>query len=245
MDESFKNGEIIQYTVKIEPGNLTRNYPVSTPKPVVDTIRKLKPFQRYSFSCKAKTRLGFGPYGEVHVIITPEGIPSMPQNVHVVHVLDTNDLILRWSKPKYPNGNISKYEVRIMLNNGTEFSSYATPDAIELFTVNVSKHDVAQVKVRAQTGLGWGRMSIPIYPGAKAEEKTDNESLNEVVLIVAFIAAVFFLLVLVVLCFLHHRRWVNFSEKVKSDVTEGRGRQSLQLFATLYRQNILSIFSMF
>lgn len=204
-DSSFKNGVIKWYTIKIDGLNRTKEYP-ATKGMVLLNVNKLHPYHKYMISCKASTIAGYGPYGEKIEVDTKEDIPSMPVNVQTVHVEDTNSLLLRWFEPTQPNGKIKKYQVRLSLKNGTSFTRLVDPDATKMFQFNVSKHDVRQVEVRAETKGGWGPYSSPIFPGIDKPAKSDNESLNDVILVVAFTAAVVFLLILVVLCILHHRK---------------------------------------
>lgn len=195
------------YKILIIPGNETRDFTVT--KTNIAAVDRLTPYQKYYFRCKAKTKHGYGPYGDVTEIITLEDKPSRPLYVQLVDTGNTNDFILRWTKPQDPNGNITKYEVTLILVNDEKLVSHAKPDSFMRFFVNVSVEKVSQVTVRAHTIAGWGPPSIPFYP-VVASEPTNNDNLNKVILIIAFTAAVFFLIVLGILCYMHHKRYVMY-----------------------------------
>ena len=206
IDEDFKNGIITQYTILRNPGNITITSDASEK---YITFNNLEPFTRYQFRCKASTKYGYGPYGKIITIVTPEDLPNMPENVEILDVPGSTQLMLSWKPPTRPNGNISLYEVHVTLLNQSDIYLNVTPEKIQLFNVSVNRADVGTVSVRARTGAGWGRSSNLIVSQAQQTGRNKNKSLNDVVLIVAFTAAVFFLLILVVLCFVHHKRYVS------------------------------------
>lgn len=198
------NGIILSYNCSLNPGNQVFSFQEKSKAPFEFT--NLKPHVLYEVKCKARTNHSFGPYGSVFRKRTLEDRPEAPTNIVVRK--NTKNLVIQWSAPEHTNGNISSYEVQIVLVNHTQLSFYATSKQMGAFNINIPKMFVNKVAIRAINNAGIGpwsdSMSVKISPTKDQTQQDDD--VDNIVMIIAFSVAIVFLALLVLLCFMHYRR---------------------------------------
>lgn len=91
---------------------------IKDPSVVKYTIQKLATFTQYLVSLQVYNPEGLGPSTTV-VVMTDEGIPSMPVNVSMREVTNTSVRVL-WHEPTSPNGIIQGYRMYFMHRNFTD-----------------------------------------------------------------------------------------------------------------------------
>ena len=120
-DLKNRNGDILSYSCLTKPGNTTKEI-IATKKTLFKpfSFNGLLPFTLYRISCKARTSAGYGISGPTLTVTTSEEAPGEPKTVDTLPVKDTPNLQLRWTPPDPLNGNITKYDIQIVLVNKTK-----------------------------------------------------------------------------------------------------------------------------
>ncbi|KAG8231626.1 hypothetical protein J437_LFUL012555, partial [Ladona fulva] len=86
--------------------------PVGDPKEIYHIITKLKPYTQYAFYVKTYTVATetTGAQSEIHYFRTKPDIPSNAVNLKA-YSNSSDELVVEWQPPLYPNGNITHYLV--------------------------------------------------------------------------------------------------------------------------------------
>ncbi|XP_071993639.1 neurofascin isoform X5 [Engystomops pustulosus] len=119
----------------------------------------LIPYSNYKIYMVAVNGRGDGPKSDIKEFTTPEGVPSQPKNFRFY---DPNRelIILEWSPPEHPNGNLTGYSLRYQAFNGSRF---ARP-VVEILSPNQTKYTLTRtdpisryrftLSARTQVGAG-------------------------------------------------------------------------------------------
>nr|XP_056702969.1 phosphatidylinositol phosphatase PTPRQ [Euleptes europaea] len=82
------------------------------------TFNNLIPFTTYDVFVAAETSAGVGPKANL-TVATPAGVPGSVFDLHVAEVA-TNFIRIAWKKPQQPNGIITQYRVKVLLEDTGE-----------------------------------------------------------------------------------------------------------------------------
>ncbi|XP_056414056.1 neurofascin isoform X1 [Hyla sarda] len=119
----------------------------------------LIPYSNYKLYMVAVNGRGDGPKSDIKEFTTPEGVPSQPKNFRFSEP-SREVIMLEWSPPEHPNGNLTGYNLRYQAFNGSRF---ARP-IVELLSPNQTKYTLARtdpisryrltLSARTQVGAG-------------------------------------------------------------------------------------------
>ena len=195
-DIIYNNGNFIKYQLLIKPINKTQLIDYS--KQYFE-VSGLKPGRNYTFQCKAATKGGFGPYGELLMVTMENDIPSPPFSI--ISIGNSHNLLIQWKKPVESHGTITKYEIRVTLNNRNIQHFYHTKTEL-IYPFKFPASSVEQVSIRAYTTAGHSIWSDPfivsVMPG--------NQLKKQSALIIGFSVAFGVFAAFVVMCFIYFRR---------------------------------------
>ncbi|XP_064626017.1 phosphatidylinositol phosphatase PTPRQ-like [Lineus longissimus] len=128
-------------------------------------VTGLTPATEYNCSVAAQTSKGYGP-SVYRTSWTEQGVPG-PPNTLLAQEHTTNSLVLEWTKPKNPNGNLTNYKVictplfsynEDVNRNRTSYAnvSNSDPGTKRLKVTGLTPATEYNCSVAAQTSKGYG-----------------------------------------------------------------------------------------
>eukprot|EP00094_Tigriopus_californicus_P012020 TCALIF_11614-PA protein Name:"Similar to Ptp99A Tyrosine-protein phosphatase 99A (Drosophila melanogaster)" AED:0.07 eAED:0.07 QI:0/0.7/0.45/0.81/1/1/11/539/1209 len=158
------HGEFLGYRIAFKPRNAgaeaVKEISVKDPAITKHTIQKLAIFTQYLVSLQVLNPEGLGPSTTV-VVMTDEGVPSMPLNVSMDEVTNSS-LRLHWRQPSHPNGIIQGYRLYYMQTNFTDVRTVRNPRSSMDFTLNgLAPYTKYRIWLKAFTWKNEGQPSRP------------------------------------------------------------------------------------
>lgn len=158
------HGEFLGYRIAFKPRNAgaeaVKEISIKDPAITKHTIQKLAIFTQYLVSLQVLNPEGLGPSTTV-VVMTDEGVPSMPLNVSMDEVTNSS-LRLHWRQPSHPNGIIQGYRLYYMQTNFTDVRTVRNPRNVMDFTLNgLAPFTKYRIWLKAFTWKNEGQPSRP------------------------------------------------------------------------------------
>ncbi|XP_072280837.1 neurofascin isoform X1 [Pyxicephalus adspersus] len=121
----------------------------------------LIPYSNYKLYMVAVNGRGDSPKSDIKEFTTPEGVPSQPKNFRFSEP-NREIIILEWSPPEHPNGNLTGYSLRFQAFNGTRFARTVS----EVLSPNQTKYTLTRtdpisryrITLSARTQVGAGEV---------------------------------------------------------------------------------------
>ncbi|KAM4881751.1 phosphatidylinositol phosphatase PTPRQ [Thomomys bottae] len=157
----YPNGKITHYTIYAMELDTHRTFQMTTVENSF-LITGLKKYTSYKMRVSASTHVGESSLSEENDIFvkTPEDEPeSSPENVEAIEV-SPNEIKLKWSPPKKPNGIIVAYEV-LYENIDSLFIKNSSTTNITL--KDLKPYTVYNISVRSYTKFGHGNHSSSFF----------------------------------------------------------------------------------
>ncbi|XP_061470237.1 neural cell adhesion molecule L1 isoform X1 [Rhineura floridana] len=135
-----------------------------------------RPWSWYRVEMTVLNGRGEGPLSEAMEFNTPEGVPSPPASFHLDCLSDT-ELLLEWTRPKFPNGKLLryglKYQPAIQTVNQTKIAPITeiSPNRHNYTVSGLPAHIPYKFFLWAETSVGLGDPII-------LEEHAMRESVN-------------------------------------------------------------------
>ncbi|KAG8589391.1 hypothetical protein GDO81_006378 [Engystomops pustulosus] len=186
----------------------------------------LIPYSNYKIYMVAVNGRGDGPKSDIKEFTTPEGVPSQPKNFRFY---DPNRelIILEWSPPEHPNGNLTGYSLRYQAFNGSRF---ARP-VVEILSPNQTKYTLTRTDpisryrftLSARTQVGAGEVVTADTPLKQDEAYTKNQVdiATQGWFIGLMCAVALLVLILLIVCFIKRSRGGKYPVREKKEVALG------------------------
>ncbi|XP_071993645.1 neurofascin isoform X11 [Engystomops pustulosus] len=191
----------------------------------------LIPYSNYKIYMVAVNGRGDGPKSDIKEFTTPEGVPSQPKNFRFY---DPNRelIILEWSPPEHPNGNLTGYSLRYQAFNGSRF---ARP-VVEILSPNQTKYTLTRTDpisryrftLSARTQVGAGEVvtaDTPLkqdeVPPTSAYTKNQVDIATQGWFIGLMCAVALLVLILLIVCFIKRSRGGKYPVREKKEVALG------------------------
>ncbi|XP_055886078.1 tyrosine-protein phosphatase Lar-like isoform X13 [Biomphalaria glabrata] len=125
------------------------------------TISKLKPNVTYAISVLAFSSVGQGPLSRAVQVLTAEGVPSKPRNLHVDLVQEEPPSIkATWQRPEETNGDIKNYKI-IWGPQGERYEEIIlNPDIYSYMTNTLVKGITYEFRVSARNDVDYGERAV-------------------------------------------------------------------------------------
>ncbi|XP_040193514.1 neurofascin isoform X16 [Rana temporaria] len=186
----------------------------------------LIPYSNYKLYMVAVNGRGDGPKSDIKEFTTPEGAPSQPKNFRFSEP-NREFIILEWSSPEHPNGNLTGYNIRYQAFNGTRF---ARP-VVETLSPNQTKYTLTRtdpisryrITLSARTQVGAGEVvtvDTPLKPD-EAYTKNQVDIATQGWFIGLMCAVALLVLILLIVCFIKRSRGGKYPVREKKEVALG------------------------
>ncbi|XP_077337399.1 neurofascin isoform X12 [Lithobates pipiens] len=186
----------------------------------------LIPYSNYKLYMVAVNGRGDGPKSDIKEFTTPEGAPSQPKNFRFSEP-NREFIILEWSPPEHPNGNLTGYNLRYQAFNGTRF---ARP-LVETLSPNQTKYTLTRtdpisryrITLSARTQVGAGEVvtvDTPLKPD-EAYTKNQVDIATQGWFIGLMCAVALLVLILLIVCFIKRSRGGKYPVREKKEVALG------------------------
>ncbi|XP_056414062.1 neurofascin isoform X6 [Hyla sarda] len=186
----------------------------------------LIPYSNYKLYMVAVNGRGDGPKSDIKEFTTPEGVPSQPKNFRFSEP-SREVIMLEWSPPEHPNGNLTGYNLRYQAFNGSRF---ARP-IVELLSPNQTKYTLARtdpisryrLTLSARTQVGAGEVVTVDTPLRQDEAYTKNQVdiATQGWFIGLMCAIALLVLILLIVCFIKRSRGGKYPVREKKEVALG------------------------
>ncbi|XP_077337398.1 neurofascin isoform X11 [Lithobates pipiens] len=191
----------------------------------------LIPYSNYKLYMVAVNGRGDGPKSDIKEFTTPEGAPSQPKNFRFSEP-NREFIILEWSPPEHPNGNLTGYNLRYQAFNGTRF---ARP-LVETLSPNQTKYTLTRtdpisryrITLSARTQVGAGEVvtvDTPLKPDevppTSAYTKNQVDIATQGWFIGLMCAVALLVLILLIVCFIKRSRGGKYPVREKKEVALG------------------------
>ncbi|XP_040193520.1 neurofascin isoform X21 [Rana temporaria] len=191
----------------------------------------LIPYSNYKLYMVAVNGRGDGPKSDIKEFTTPEGAPSQPKNFRFSEP-NREFIILEWSSPEHPNGNLTGYNIRYQAFNGTRF---ARP-VVETLSPNQTKYTLTRtdpisryrITLSARTQVGAGEVvtvDTPLKPDevppTSAYTKNQVDIATQGWFIGLMCAVALLVLILLIVCFIKRSRGGKYPVREKKEVALG------------------------
>ena len=136
------------------------------------TIQKLEIYTQYRVSLQVYNPEGLGPATTV-VVMTDEGVPSMPVNVSLREVTNSTVRVL-WRQPTHPNGIIQGYRLYFNYQNFTDVKTVREPkEKMSYLLAGLSPFTEYNIWLRAFTWKNEGQQSqrLPVQTDVSAPSR--------------------------------------------------------------------------
>ncbi|XP_068125697.1 neurofascin isoform X3 [Hyperolius riggenbachi] len=127
----------------------------------------LIPYSNYKLYMVAVNGRGDGPKSEMKEFSTPEGVPSQPKNFRFSEP-NREIIILEWSPPEHPNGNLTAYSLRYQAFNGSRTARAMTetlsPNQTKYILTRTDPISRYRFSLNARTQVGAGETATAETP---------------------------------------------------------------------------------
>lgn len=148
------------------------------------------PHMTYRYSVSACNSISCSPLEKISQATTFEAAPET-QYAPTVKVMGASEVLLRWSKPQYPNGEIIKYEIH-KLQTDDESPSFSgiptdvTDGKLSITIVNLNPDTVYRFTVTSFTSQGASKRSAET-PGTTESQKPSSRIATLVAVLSIFV----------------------------------------------------------
>ncbi|XP_053114008.1 phosphatidylinositol phosphatase PTPRQ [Hemicordylus capensis] len=142
------------------PGHILDN----STKDLKFTFNNLIPFTTYDVFVAAETSAGVGPKSNL-TVFTPAGVPGSVFDLHIAEVAATF-INIAWMKPKQPNGIITQYRVKVLLEDtGETLEDTILTEKVKYFIESV---DPDMINENAPSSVTWSKIETVtgLYEGS-------------------------------------------------------------------------------
>ncbi|XP_056414066.1 neurofascin isoform X9 [Hyla sarda] len=219
-------GPNLRYIVKWRQrhtGEAWSNVTVWTNKHVVWNTPVYTP---YEIRVQAENEFGRSPEPSTVIGYSGEDLPSQPKNFRFSEP-SREVIMLEWSPPEHPNGNLTGYNLRYQAFNGSRF---ARP-IVELLSPNQTKYTLARtdpisryrLTLSARTQVGAGEVVTVDTPLRQDEAYTKNQVdiATQGWFIGLMCAIALLVLILLIVCFIKRSRGGKYPVREKKEVALG------------------------
>ncbi|KAG8589397.1 hypothetical protein GDO81_006378 [Engystomops pustulosus] len=180
----------------------------------------------YEIRVQAENEFGRAPEPGTVIGYSGEDLPSQPKNFRFY---DPNRelIILEWSPPEHPNGNLTGYSLRYQAFNGSRF---ARP-VVEILSPNQTKYTLTRTDpisryrftLSARTQVGAGEVVTADTPLKQDEAYTKNQVdiATQGWFIGLMCAVALLVLILLIVCFIKRSRGGKYPVREKKEVALG------------------------
>ncbi|XP_071851983.1 receptor-type tyrosine-protein phosphatase mu-like isoform X2 [Apostichopus japonicus] len=159
-------------------------------------VTNLVPYTSYSFSARAFTEIGAGPFSEPLTTTTLEDVPPQLE-VPVSPFGNLSSIQVKWTPPRPPHGMIIQYDICYQPVDESQnetilewnLSQSSTEELTYLIT-DLAPNSNYSVKVRAYTSVGSGVWSLPLHritaegvPGPPSNLRVEEGGLTHVTIL--------------------------------------------------------------
>ncbi|XP_075052192.1 neurofascin isoform X3 [Mixophyes fleayi] len=186
----------------------------------------LIPYSNYKLYLVAVNGRGDGPKSDIKEFTTPEGAPSQPKNFRVSEP-NQEVIIVEWSAPEHPNGNLTGYNLYYYAFNGSRKSKPVT----ETLSPNQTKYTVKRTDpvsryhftLNARTQVGSSKPVTAETPLKQDEAYTKNQVdiATQGWFIGLMCAVALLVLILLIVCFIKRSRGGKYPVREKKEVALG------------------------
>ncbi|XP_072280968.1 neurofascin isoform X18 [Pyxicephalus adspersus] len=186
----------------------------------------LIPYSNYKLYMVAVNGRGDSPKSDIKEFTTPEGVPSQPKNFRFSEP-NREIIILEWSPPEHPNGNLTGYSLRFQAFNGTRFARTVS----EVLSPNQTKYTLTRtdpisryrITLSARTQVGAGEVVTVDTPLRQDEAYTKNQVdiATQGWFIGLMCAVALLVLILLIVCFIKRSRGGKYPVREKKEVALG------------------------
>ncbi|XP_072280936.1 neurofascin isoform X14 [Pyxicephalus adspersus] len=191
----------------------------------------LIPYSNYKLYMVAVNGRGDSPKSDIKEFTTPEGVPSQPKNFRFSEP-NREIIILEWSPPEHPNGNLTGYSLRFQAFNGTRFARTVS----EVLSPNQTKYTLTRtdpisryrITLSARTQVGAGEVvtvDTPLrqdeVPPTSAYTKNQVDIATQGWFIGLMCAVALLVLILLIVCFIKRSRGGKYPVREKKEVALG------------------------
>ncbi|XP_071748929.1 putative receptor-type tyrosine-protein phosphatase mosPTP-1 isoform X2 [Lepeophtheirus salmonis] len=118
-------GYVLRYKPRMADESKAKEIRLKDSSITKHTITKLKVFTQYSVSLQVENPEGQGNVTTV-IVMTDEGVPSMPVNVSLRNITNSS-ILIHWRQPTNPNGIIIGYRLYYMHKDFTDVETVRRP----------------------------------------------------------------------------------------------------------------------
>ncbi|XP_077337404.1 neurofascin isoform X17 [Lithobates pipiens] len=180
----------------------------------------------YEIRVQAENEYGRAPDPNTVIGYSGEDSPSQPKNFRFSEP-NREFIILEWSPPEHPNGNLTGYNLRYQAFNGTRF---ARP-LVETLSPNQTKYTLTRtdpisryrITLSARTQVGAGEVvtvDTPLKPD-EAYTKNQVDIATQGWFIGLMCAVALLVLILLIVCFIKRSRGGKYPVREKKEVALG------------------------
>ncbi|XP_068125706.1 neurofascin isoform X12 [Hyperolius riggenbachi] len=186
----------------------------------------LIPYSNYKLYMVAVNGRGDGPKSEMKEFSTPEGVPSQPKNFRFSEP-NREIIILEWSPPEHPNGNLTAYSLRYQAFNGSRTARAMTetlsPNQTKYILTRTDPISRYRFSLNARTQVGAGETATAETPPRPDEAYTKNQAdiATQGWFIGLMCAVALLVLILLIVCFIKRSRGGKYPVREKKEVALG------------------------
>ncbi|XP_068125707.1 neurofascin isoform X13 [Hyperolius riggenbachi] len=191
----------------------------------------LIPYSNYKLYMVAVNGRGDGPKSEMKEFSTPEGVPSQPKNFRFSEP-NREIIILEWSPPEHPNGNLTAYSLRYQAFNGSRTARAMTetlsPNQTKYILTRTDPISRYRFSLNARTQVGAGETATAEtpprpdeVPPTSAYTKNQADIATQGWFIGLMCAVALLVLILLIVCFIKRSRGGKYPVREKKEVALG------------------------
>ncbi|XP_072280961.1 neurofascin isoform X17 [Pyxicephalus adspersus] len=180
----------------------------------------------YEIRVQAENEYGRAPEPNTVIGYSGEDFPSQPKNFRFSEP-NREIIILEWSPPEHPNGNLTGYSLRFQAFNGTRFARTVS----EVLSPNQTKYTLTRtdpisryrITLSARTQVGAGEVVTVDTPLRQDEAYTKNQVdiATQGWFIGLMCAVALLVLILLIVCFIKRSRGGKYPVREKKEVALG------------------------
>ncbi|XP_063811300.1 neurofascin isoform X9 [Pseudophryne corroboree] len=189
-------------------------------------VSYLIPYSNYKLYLVAVNGRGDGPKSDIKEFTMPEGAPSQPKTFRVSEP-NQEVIMVEWSPPEHPNGNLTGYNLYYYAFNGSRRSTPVT----ETLSPNQTKYTVKRrdpisryyFSLTARTQVGASKPVTAETPLRQDEAYTKNQVdiATQGWFIGLMCAVALLVLILLIVCFIKRSRGGKYPVREKKEVALG------------------------